>query len=108
MQFKEIAQLDKVIHEPARLAIMSVLNSCSLIEFLNLQKMTGLTKGNLSSHLSKLEKAKYILIEKQFIRKKIPHTTLRITYIGEVALEKYWYQIDKIQEFIRGLSPQKI
>lgn len=98
MPFKEMARLNKLIHEPARLAIMSALNACTMAEFLFLQELTGLTKGNLSSHLSKLEKAGYILINKQFVRKKIPHTTIRITNEGKAALHNYWEQLDRIRE----------
>jgi DNA-binding transcriptional ArsR family regulator len=98
MPFKEIARLDKIIHEPARLAILSALEACTVAEFLFLQELTGLTKGNLSSHLSKLEKAGYVAIDKSFVRKKIPQTTIRITPIGKQAIETYWKQLDKIRE----------
>jgi DNA-binding transcriptional ArsR family regulator len=98
MPFKEMAKLNKLIHEPARLAIMSALDACTMAEFLFLQELTGLTKGNLSSHLSKLEKAEYIQIQKQFVRKKIPHTTIRITHEGRAALHNYWEQLDRIRE----------
>ncbi|MFC4545171.1 transcriptional regulator [Paenactinomyces guangxiensis] len=96
--FKKMAQLNKLIHEPARLAIMSALDACTLAEFLFLQELTGLTKGNLSSHLSKLEKAGYVQIDKQFVRKKIPHTTIHITREGKAAIAKYWEQLDHIRE----------
>lgn len=101
MPFKEMARLDKLIHEPARLAIMSALDACTLAEFLFLQELTGLTKGNLSSHLSKLEKAGYLQIDKQFVRKKIPHTTIRISREGKTAIAKYWEQLDRIREVTR-------
>lgn len=96
--FKKMAQLNKLIHEPARLAVMSALYSLSLAEFLQLLQLTGLTKGNLSSHLSKLEKAGYIQIEKQFVRKKIPHTTVRITHEGKIAMELYWKHLSSVLE----------
>ncbi|SFJ51483.1 DNA-binding transcriptional regulator, ArsR family [Thermoflavimicrobium dichotomicum] len=98
MPFKEMARLNKLIHEPARLAIMSALAACTMAEFLFLQELTGLTKGNLSCHLSKLEKAGYIAIDKKFVRKKIPHTTIRITPEGKMAIEQYWKQLDHIRE----------
>ena len=98
-----MANLDKLIHEPARLAIMSVLKSCSMIEFLVLQKMIELTKGNLSSHLSKLERANYVDISKQFLRKKIPHTTIYITQRGKEAVEDYWDQLDEIREQVKDM-----
>ncbi|WP_241154281.1 transcriptional regulator [Staphylospora marina] len=101
MPFKEMARLNKLIHEPARLAVMSALEACTMAEFLFLQELTGLTKGNLSSHLSKLEKAGYIQIDKMFVRKKIPHTTVRITSEGKAAIREYWEQIDRIREVTR-------
>lgn len=100
--FKEIAHLDKMIHEPARLAIMTALDACTLAEFLFLQELTGLTKGNLSSHLSKLEKAGYVSIDKHFVRQKIPHTTIRITREGRAAISKYWQKIDGIRQKTKG------
>lgn len=101
MPFKEMARLDKLIHEPARLSIMSALEACSMAEFLFLQELTGLTKGNMSSHLSKLEKANYVSISKTFLRKKIPQTTIQITPQGTAALTHYWQQLDKIREITK-------
>jgi DNA-binding transcriptional ArsR family regulator len=95
--FQEMTRLNKLIHEPARLAIMSALDACALAEFLFLQELTGLTKGNLSSHLSKLEKAAYLQIDKNFVRKKIPHTSIRITREGKAAIAEYWKQLDHIR-----------
>lgn len=100
--FKEIAHLDKTIHEPARLAILTALDACTLAEFLFLQELTGLTKGNLSSHLSKLEKAGYVLIDKRFVRQKIPHTTIRITREGRAAISNYWEKVDQIRLKTKG------
>jgi len=55
--FQELAGLDRLVHEPARLAILTSLGACSSADFLFLQRLTGLSKGNLSSHLAKLEEA---------------------------------------------------
>ncbi|SHE37361.1 transcriptional regulator, ArsR family [Seinonella peptonophila] len=101
MPFKEMAKLDKIIHEPARLSIMSALDACTMAEFLFLQELTGLTKGNLSSHLSKLERAGFLMIDKQFVRRKIPHTTIRITREGKNAISSYWKQLDQIREITK-------
>ncbi|SFW98275.1 DNA-binding transcriptional regulator, ArsR family [Thermoactinomyces sp. DSM 45891] len=106
MPFKEMSRLDKLIHEPARLSIMSALEACSMAEFLFLQELTGLTKGNMSSHLSKLEKANYVLIGKSFLRKKIPQTTIQITPTGSHALTEYWKQIDHIREITKQWSKE--
>lgn len=107
MGFQEMARLDKMIHEPARLSIMSALDACSMAEFLFLKELTGLTKGNLSCHLSKLEKAEYVVIEKSYIRKKIPQTTIRITREGKAALERYWQKIDQIREFTKKWQAER-
>ena len=80
--------LDRDIHEPARLAIMAMLYAAVEADFLFLQRETGLTKGNLSSHLGKLEQAKYVEIEKTF-RGKIPLTICRLTAAGRTAFERY-------------------
>jgi DNA-binding transcriptional ArsR family regulator len=101
MPFQEMAKLNKLIHEPARLAIMSALDACSMVEFLFLQELTGLTKGNLSSHLSKLERAQYLLIDKTYIRKKIPQTTIRITTEGIAAVRSHWEQLGRIREITK-------
>ncbi|MCS1351113.1 transcriptional regulator [Mechercharimyces sp. CAU 1602] len=100
MPFKEITRLDKLVHEPARLAILSALAACKIAEFLFLQELTGMTKGNLSSHLAKLEKGELVKIEKQFIRNKIPHTTIQITPRGQRAIQKHWEQLAAIQDKI--------
>jgi DNA-binding transcriptional ArsR family regulator len=81
-------EVDRVIHEPARLAIMALLSGAEEVDFLFLMRETELTKGNLSSHLAKLEEAGYVEIEKTF-RGKIPLTLIRITKTGRKALDGY-------------------
>ncbi|MGJ5817318.1 winged helix-turn-helix domain-containing protein [Paludibaculum fermentans] len=80
--------LDRVIHEPARLLIVALLASVKESDFLWLQKESELTKGNLSSHLGKLEEAGYVEVEKSF-RGKIPLTVLRLTGAGRAAFVEY-------------------
>lgn len=83
-----ITEIDKLIHEPARLMIMANLYVVESADFLFLMRQTGLTFGNLSSHLSKLEAANYVKIEKEFIGKK-PHTMLTLKKKGRVAFQNY-------------------
>jgi DNA-binding MarR family transcriptional regulator len=83
-----MTELDKVIHEPARLLIVALLNGVTEADFLYLQKQTGLTKGNLSSHIAKLEEAGYVEVEKTF-KGKIPLTVLRLTRAGTEAFARY-------------------
>jgi DNA-binding transcriptional ArsR family regulator len=88
--------LDKLIHEPARLAIMTVLSSVQSADFLFLQRMTGLTRGNLSSHLSKLEEAGLIRIEKRFVNRK-PNTSAELTPTGKERIDLHWEQLERLK-----------
>jgi DNA-binding transcriptional ArsR family regulator len=81
-------EVDRIIHEPARLTIVALLAGAKEADFLFLQRESGLTKGNLSSHLAKLEEAEYVEIEKTF-RGKIPMTIARLTARGRTAFEGY-------------------
>lgn len=89
---QDLATLDRVIHEPARLAIMTVLYAAGEADFLYLQHECGLTQGNLSSHLARLEEAGYVKIEKTF-KGKYPLTICRLTRSGRAALESYAQKI---------------
>ena len=83
-----LINIDRLVHEPARLTIMAHLYVVESADFIFIMRQTGLTWGNLSSHLSKLEAAGYVAIEKEFIGKK-PHTMLRLTDEGRAAFELY-------------------
>jgi DNA-binding transcriptional ArsR family regulator len=83
-----MAELDRVIHEPARLLIVALLASVEEADFLYLLQATELTKGNLSTHLAKLEEVGYVEIEKAY-RGKIPMTLARLTPAGLAAFESY-------------------
>lgn len=90
--------LDRLIHEPARLAILTVLSSVEAADFVFLQRTTGLTKGNLSSHLAKLEAAGLVKVEKRFVRKK-PNTKLTLTAVGRQGIARHWEQLDALKSF---------
>ena len=94
-----IAEIDRVIHEPARLMILALLYVVESADFLFLRRQTGLTWGNLSSHLSKLEAAGYVDIEKEFVDKK-PHTMLRLTDEGRAAFREY---VQSMKQVLDGL-----
>jgi DNA-binding MarR family transcriptional regulator len=85
---QELATLDRVIHEPARLMIMTVLYAVPEADFIYLQRECGLTQGNLSSHLARLEEAGYVLISKTF-QGKYPLTLCSILKKGRAAFEEY-------------------
>src|SRR5204863_7244379 len=85
---QELASLDRVIHEPARLMIITVLYAVSEADFIYLQNECGLTQGNLSSHLAKLEEAGYVMITKTF-KGKYPLTICSLLKKGRDAFEEY-------------------
>lgn len=85
---QKLAALDRVIHEPGRLVIASLLSAVERADFLYLLNETGMNKGTLSSHLSRLEEAGYVEITKTF-RGKIPQTLLRLTPAGRKAFDSY-------------------
>ncbi len=95
--FEELAGLDRMVHEPGRLAIMTALSACKQADFLFLQNLTGLTKGNLSTHLTKLEEAGLLEIDKQFAGKK-PVTMVRLSGQGRTAIEAYWRQLENLRD----------
>ena len=87
-QIRTIADLDRVIHEPGRLMIVALLFAVEKSDFLYLQYETGMNKGTLSSHLSRLEEAGYMDVTKTY-RGKVPQTLLRLTAAGRKAFEQY-------------------
>ena len=93
-EFGSVPDLDPVVHAPARLAILGILYVVEIADFVFLMRRTGLTRGNLSTHLSKLEAAGYISIEKKFVE-RMPRTLLRLTKEGREALRKYRRQMSQ-------------
>ena len=92
--------LDKIIHEPARLQLMAQLYVVEEADFIFLMRQTGLTWGNLSSHMSKLEDAGYIEVRKEFQDKK-PRTILRMTTVGREAFDQYRAALDEVLKEVR-------
>ncbi len=91
--------VDRVIHEPARLRILMVLSGVQWADFASLCRLLKLTRGNLSVHTSRLERSGYIRISKSIVG-RIPHTQYRLTPGGRRALDAYWAAMDEI----RGLG----
>jgi len=87
-QIQAIAGLNRVIHEPGRLMIVALLAVVKECDFLYLLHETEMNKGNLSSHLTRLEEAGYVEVEKTY-RGKVPQTLLRLTRAGQTAFEAY-------------------
>jgi DNA-binding transcriptional ArsR family regulator len=103
--FKEITELDKLLHEPSRLAIMTALAGCESADFLFLQRLTGMSKGNLSGHLSKLEEAGLIGIQKSFVG-KIPNTNVSLTGNGRNAIDEHWRKLEELRNGAKTWKPE--
>jgi len=88
-------EIDRIVHEPARLKILACLAVVRSADFLFLERQTGLTRGNLSSHLNRLETAGYVEIHKEFVD-KIPRTLLRLTRRGRLAFDKYRHNMKQV------------
>ena len=102
--FEGLAELDRLVHEPARLAILTALSVAKSADFLYLQRLTGLTKGNLSSHLAKLESAELVEIEKEFVG-KTPHTTVSLTKTGRAAIQRHWKRLEELRQRVAQWEP---
>jgi DNA-binding transcriptional ArsR family regulator len=92
---KQAVELDRMIHEPARLALMALLYKAEEADFLFLLRESALTKGNLQSHLARLEEGGYVAIEKSFVG-KIPRTVCRLTSTGRQAFKRYRMELKKL------------
>ena len=93
--------LDRTIHEPARLRILMLLAGVDSADFTFVLNALALTSGNLSSHVDRLEKAGYIEVTKSFDG-KMPNTDLRLSAAGRAALDEYWKAIDQIRALGAG------
>ena len=83
-----IADVDRTVHSPARLLILANLYVAEEADFTFLMRQTGLTRGNLSSHMSRLEQERYIEVTKEFVGKR-PLTLLKLTRLGRQAFSEY-------------------
>jgi DNA-binding MarR family transcriptional regulator len=90
-------EIDKIIHEPARLRIMMILAGLEKADFTFLATTLSLTRGNLNRHIEKLESAGYLKIERSF-KGKVRNTSYQITQEGSKALARYWEDIDSIRQ----------
>ena len=104
--YEELSHLDKRIHEPARLAIMTALSACTSADFTYLQRLTGMTQGNLSGHLAKLEEAGLVKLEKRFVNKR-PCTAVRITPEGATAIDRHWEQLERLKRNAKELTKKE-
>ena len=93
-------EIDKLIHEPARLKIIAQLYVVESADFLFLMRQTGLSQGNVSGHLSKLEDAAYVEIKKGYIGKR-PQTIISLSKKGRESFKKY---IENMRELFDGMD----
>jgi DNA-binding MarR family transcriptional regulator len=91
-QVQKLASLDRLVHEPARLMILALLAGVERADFVFLARETGLTKGNLSAHLVRLEAARYVEVEKLY-RGRTPLTVCSLTPAGRAAFDAYVAQL---------------
>ena len=101
-----LTAINRLIHEPARLAILTALSVCEQADFVFLLNLTGLTKGNLSSHLSKLEQGGLVTIQKQFERKQ-PVTYVKLTPEGREGLQEHWKRLEALRKSARVWKPAR-
>jgi DNA-binding MarR family transcriptional regulator len=87
-RYRDLAGLDRVIHEPSRLIILALLFPLESADFVFLLRETGLTRGNLSAHLARLEEAGYLTVEKGY-QGRVPRTTYSLTEEGRSAFRRY-------------------
>ncbi len=100
-QLQPIADIDRTVHAPARLMILAFLSVVESADFTFLMNQTGLTRGNLSSHMQKLEGAGYISIEKEFVD-RIPRTLIRLTPEGREAIDVYRENMQLVVDTLLG------
>jgi DNA-binding transcriptional ArsR family regulator len=91
---RDVVSVDRVLHEPARLVLVALLYPVEDADFLFLLRESGLTRGNLSSHLAKLEEAGYVAVAKGY-QGKVPHTDYRLTRDGRRAFRSYRDQMQR-------------
>ena len=97
---REISEIDRIVHSPTRLKILLVLMTVEEADFTFISNAAGLTRGNLSANLSKLEEAGYVKIEKKFIE-RVPKTIVSISKDGEEALERYGKLLGPVLDELR-------
>ena len=101
-----LSNFDRLVHEPSRLMILTALAACRSADFVYLRRLTGLSLGNLSQHLTKLEAARLITIEKTFYKKR-PRTIAQLSDAGRQALDDYWRRLDEARKWAANPSTEE-
>ena len=97
-------EFDRTVHEPARLVLLTALASCRAADFVYLQRLTGLSAGNLSQHLTRLEQAELIVV-KRVMSGRQTKTSASITESGRTAIDEHWGRLDAMRKTARRLEP---
>ena len=101
----DLAALDRLIHEPARLSILTALASGGRVDFTALQRLTGLTPDSAAPHLSKLEEAQLGRVDKKFVARK-PNTLVAITKRGRAGIDFHWKQLERLHRNASDWKPR--
>lgn len=96
-----IEGIDRTIHAPTRLKILAFLSVVDNADFTFLLNQTGLTRGNLSANLRKLEEAGYVSIKKEFVD-RVPRTLIRLTDEGRAAIQTYRENMQLVLDDLLG------
>ena len=97
VDLRSLADLDRLIHEPSRLVIVAILYAVDEADFVFLLRQSGLSKGNLSAHMARLEEAGYVKINKRF-RNKVPQTVYSLTDAGRAAFREYCSRVRRVMD----------
>lgn len=103
MRHDRILDLDPLIHAPIRLAVMSLLLTVKEADFSFIRDSVGTSDGNLSTHLSRLEKSGYISVRKTFQGKR-PRTFCSLTDTGRTHFLRY---LDRLEEIVKGQKQER-
>jgi DNA-binding transcriptional ArsR family regulator len=105
-EYAILAKLDRLVHNPGRLAILAVLAGCESADFTFLEQVTRINKGTLSRHLTALQQAGYLEITKRF-KGRVPNTSVRLTSRGRKAFRTYRRQYGVAMDRIEGFKPDR-
>jgi DNA-binding MarR family transcriptional regulator len=94
--YEELTRLDRMVHEPTRLALLTALSACAAADFTFLSRLLGVTNGNLGGHLSTLQKVGFVRLEKGY-KGKVPQTLVSLTELGRHALDKHWERLEALR-----------
>ncbi len=104
--FERLSGLDRLVHEPARLSILTALSVCRKADFMYLLRLTGQSRGNLSTHISKLETGGLVRVEKTFVGRK-PKTMLALTPKGRRTIQTHWQSLDELRASSEDWEPSE-